>query len=163
VEIPKSIRYAVSFLVKGLVALILGLPVTLYTPALAEAPAIERGDSQLPNIQTLETYPLADNIEFSDKQIYKLTLYVESISNGLNYQEFKKLNALVHCESSWRPEVYGDSGKAYSLAQFHKPTFEDFKRWSEQSHLKYTNPEHQLKLLVWGYKNKKMKNWTCWK
>lgn len=162
-EIPKRIRYAIYVLVKGLLVATIGTSASLYSPALAQAPVNEQEGWNLPNIQTLEHYSLAENIELSEKQIYKFKLYVETIENGLTYSDFKKLENLIQCESSWIPTVYGDSKKAYSLAQFHEPTFEDFKRWSGYEDLEYKNPEHQLKLLVWAYKNKKMHNWTCWR
>ncbi len=161
--IPKQlVRGAVVLISKGLVALLIGTNVSLYNPALAQAPVNETEGRQLPNIQTLSEHPLANSFELDEKTNYKFILYVETLAEGLSYKDFVRLKELIHCESSWRPRIYGDSGKAYSLAQFHEPTFEDFKRWSEQSHFEYKNPEHQLKLLVWAYKNHKMKNWTCW-
>ncbi|MBK9272812.1 MAG: hypothetical protein IPM48_14600 [Saprospiraceae bacterium] len=105
---PKSIRYVVRFLVKGLLVLILGVNATIYNPASAEAPAIEQEGWKLPNIQTLESHPLADNISFSNAQIYKFEIYVETIKNNLTYSDYLILKRIAFCESSFRH--YTDNG-----------------------------------------------------
>lgn len=66
-------------------------------------------------------------------------------------------------ESSWDPKAIGDSGKAYSLAQFHKPTFESFKKESQMYELSYENPKDQITLLVWAFNNRKQNHWTTYK
>ena len=69
---------------------------------------------------------------------------------------------LILCESNWRPNVYGDNGLAFGLAQFHKPTFEWFCDLSGKD-LNYYNPEHQIELLFWALENNLGHHWrTCY-
>jgi hypothetical protein len=78
--------------------------------------------------------------------------------NGL----YDKIYATIMCESSWRPFVYGDHNLAYSLAQFHKPTFEEFNK-KRGSNLDYYNPFDQIDLMIWAFENNLQTHWTCWK
>lgn len=77
-----------------------------------------------------------------------------------NYNE---MATVITCESGWRPEVYGDGGKAYSYAQFHRPTFE---MWAKEINkdLSYTNPDDHLELMAYAFsRGTSYKNdWTCW-
>ena len=73
------------------------------------------------------------------------------------------LNKIVELESGWRPNVIGDGGRAFGLAQFHKGTFDDFKEEAQMSELEYKNPYHQLTLLVWAIENGKQNHWTTYK
>ncbi len=77
-----------------------------------------------------------------------------------NYNEMAKV---IVCESNWRPTVYGDGGKAYSYAQFHKPTFD---RWAKELNkdLSYTNPDDHLELMAYAFSKgtSYKKRWTCW-
>lgn len=79
---------------------------------------------------------------------------------GANYTEMDKV---IICESNWRSDVYGDGGKAYSYAQFHKPTFE---RWTKEINkdLSYSNPIDHLELMAYAFGQgvKYKKHWTCY-
>ena len=68
---------------------------------------------------------------------------------------------LIDCESKWDDDVYGDEGQAYSLAQFHKPTFEWLCKLSNEQ-LDYYDPYDQIELLKWALENDFGFLWTCY-
>ncbi len=69
---------------------------------------------------------------------------------------------IAACESSFRPDVYGDTGKAYGIYQFHKPTFELFSKKIGED-LDYYNVEDNIKLAMWAIANDKGRHWSCYK
>jgi len=74
--------------------------------------------------------------------------------NGGNYYELYKV---IECESSWNSNAIGDLGKAFGLAQFHKPTFDRFCEGE------YKNPFDQIKCFVKMAAEKGQQHWTCFK
>ena len=86
---------------------------------------------------------------------------------GIDPKETLETNV---CESNWNREpekaitIYGDKGKAHSLAQFHKPTFDTWKKESGMPELEYKSWTDQLKLQAWAFsKGEKYKDdWTCY-
>ena len=109
--------------------------------------------------KTTSYSPIALN-ELSEVQRQKA--YLRDLVDW-DWKKYRQLYDVVHYESSWRDWVYGDNGLAYSLAQFHEPTFEAFKVKADKAFFEYSNPYHQLELLVYAYNNKKMYHWTTWK
>lgn len=72
------------------------------------------------------------------------------------------LIALAQCESSLRHEgVYGDSGLAYGIMQFHEPTFEMFKKEAGMPDLEYKGMADQIELAAWALQNGLGSHWTC--
>jgi len=68
---------------------------------------------------------------------------------------------IAECESSLRPNVFGDNGRAYGVYQFHKPTFYEFSaKFGEE--LDYYNSEHNIKLAIWALANDREYHWTCY-
>jgi soluble lytic murein transglycosylase-like protein len=67
---------------------------------------------------------------------------------------------IAKCESGLNPTVYGDSGKAYGLYQFHRGTFEMFAKEAGLE-LDYYNPEHQIILANWAFAQGYYSHWTC--
>jgi len=83
---------------------------------------------------------------------------------ALHYQiDVQEYLGVIDCESSWNIAAVGDSGRAYSLLQFHAPTFEGFKEEAEMTDLEYDSWKDQLRLGAWGFANDKEHHWTCWK
>lgn len=66
----------------------------------------------------------------------------------------------INCESQWNITALGDSGKAYGLAQFHEPTFNQFR---DESNLDvyYDGAKDQLELMAWAFQNGLQSHWTC--
>lgn len=85
---------------------------------------------------------------------YKIALGQFAVKYGGNYYELYKV---VQCESSWRDDVYGDGGRAFGLAQFHKPTFEQYCEGD------YCNAYDQLECMTIMIKDGLGRHWTCWK
>lgn len=77
---------------------------------------------------------------------------------GADPQEILKT---VECESNWIISAVGDSGSAYSYAQFHRGTFELFKEKAELPNLEYDSGRDQLKLMAWSFANDLKHHWTC--
>ncbi len=98
--------------------------------------------------------------EFSEKEKQKIFL-LTSVKN--DYARFKLLNKIVELESNWKVDAIGDGSKAFGLAQFHQPTFEQFKKEANMSDLEYKNPYHQLTLLAWAFENGKQAHWSTYK
>ncbi len=69
---------------------------------------------------------------------------------------------IADCESELKVDAVGDSGKAYGVYQFHKPTFKEF---SEKLGVKldYMNTEDNVRLAMWGLANEKGHHWSCYR
>ncbi len=70
---------------------------------------------------------------------------------------------VAKCESEYRTNVYGDSGKAYGVYQFHKPTFELFAKAYGDESMDYKNPEHSIKLALLAISHGEGDHWTCYR
>jgi hypothetical protein len=70
---------------------------------------------------------------------------------------------IIECESSGRHDVVGDDGSSIGIAQYKKATFELFKRKAGMPHLKWKNPIHQMRLMIWMVDNGYIKHWSALK
>lgn len=71
---------------------------------------------------------------------------------------------VLKCESGLRHDgVYGDKGLAYGIAQFHKGTFDVFKKEAGVPSLDYKNQNHQIELFAHSIANGKASHWSCWR
>lgn len=68
---------------------------------------------------------------------------------------------IIKCESQWKFDAVGDGGKAFGLAQFHRPTFDWLVELSGLEGLDYYEPKDQIVLLDWALKNNREYLWTC--
>ena len=69
---------------------------------------------------------------------------------------------VADCESDFRADIYGDSGKAYGIYQFHRPTFEMFsKKLGEK--LDYFDVEDNIRLAIWALANDRGHHWSCYR
>jgi len=92
----------------------------------------------------------------------KLTLHLyHKIDGDNNYKLYRKMKDVINCESDWNPTATGDNGKAYSICQFHRTTFEEFKQLSGLTETEYENPYDQITVMSWAYKNNLEHHWTC--
>lgn len=69
--------------------------------------------------------------------------------------------AIIKCESQWKEDAVGDGGRAYGLAQFHRPTWDWLVKLSGKKGLDYYEPSHQIELLTWALENGRGYLWTC--
>ena len=77
----------------------------------------------------------------------------------------QEMMVTLKCESGYRHEgVYGDSGLAYGIAQFHEATFNSFKKTAGMPELEYKNMNDQIHLMAWafGQGEKLKRHWTCY-
>lgn len=88
----------------------------------------------------------------------KRVLSNDVIQYGGNFFELAKV---IQCESSFNPyPIPGDSGEAFGVAQFHKPTFEAFTKQMGVK-LDYYNPLDQLRVMVWAFNHGLAHHWSC--
>ena len=68
-----------------------------------------------------------------------------------------QLLSTIQCESGFRHTgVYGDSGLAYGVAQFHKPTFDGFCEGN------YYSAKDQLVCLAKMWNDSRQSHWSCY-
>lgn len=69
-----------------------------------------------------------------------------------------QLIQVIKCESGFNAKAIGDSGKAYGLLQYHKPTFDGFCSGD------YHSPKDQLNCVGKMWQTERLKlHWSCWK
>lgn len=75
----------------------------------------------------------------------------------------EELKKVAFCESGYRIAVKGDGGKAFSVFQFHRPTFE---RWAKElgKPLNYEDFTDHIELAAWAFSQgeKYKDDWVCW-
>lgn len=111
----------------------------------------ERAHTEAKEVAEIEVIEAELPFSIEDTTLKYASLY------GSNYNE---LMAVMKCESGYRLHVYGDGGRAYSLMQFHKPTFEAFSKELGET-LDYYSPHDQIKLGAWAFAKGYQKHWTC--
>lgn len=111
------------------------------------------------NVTTLEvTNPQPAHRIITTRELINMKVEQASTKYGVSED---LLHSIIKCESGYRVDVYGDGGKAFSLLQFHKPTFEMFKKQAGMEQLSYTSWEDQIELGAWAFANGKQSHWTC--
>lgn len=91
----------------------------------------------------------------------KSRIELTAMEFGLDNARIKFIEDVVKCESSFKKHALGDNGKAYSYFQFHKPTFEMFKKEWGHHWLDYSNPEDHIKLGVYSFYKGYDSHWSC--
>ena len=75
----------------------------------------------------------------------------------------EEMMVTLKCESGYRHEgVYGDSGLAYGIAQFHEATFNSFRKTAGMPELEYKDRNDQIHLMAWAFSRGLKRHWTCW-
>lgn len=88
--------------------------------------------------------------------------YIERYSCEYDVDK-KTIRLIIKGESNFscNPKGHNDGGRAFGVAQFHKPTFQMFsKEMGEQ--LDYYSCHDQIKLLAWSIANGKGDHWTTY-
>lgn len=67
---------------------------------------------------------------------------------------------IIECESHGDETAVGDGGRAFGVAQFHKPTFDWLCKLSGKD-LDYYNANDQRELLIWALENNRGYLWSC--
>jgi len=99
--------------------------------------------------------PIVEELTLTPKE------YVTKYSKQFLVDE-QTLQKVMHCESGGRIHVYGDNGRAYSVMQFHKPTFESYsKKLGEE--LDYYSYQDQIKLSAFMFSIGEGDNWTAYR
>jgi len=82
----------------------------------------------------------------------------EAKKAGMSEQTIKDLFRTINCESGWQHNVYGDGGRAYSVSQFHRATFNENSLGGEV----YENPHDQIRVMIRMWNNDMHSRWTCY-
>lgn len=70
---------------------------------------------------------------------------------------------IIACESSGRHDAIGDDGTSVGIAQFQKETFNEMKAKAGMPKLRWKNPVHQMRLMIWMIDHGYGKRWTCFR
>lgn len=70
---------------------------------------------------------------------------------------------IVECESSGRYDAIGDDGTSVGIAQFQEITFNEMKKNAHMERLRWKNPIHQMRLMIWMVDNGYGNRWTCYR
>jgi hypothetical protein len=89
-----------------------------------------------------------------DSKTEQIKLAISEVASVVGIDKVGYMN-LIKCESSFNPKAIGDNGKAYSLLQFHRPTFDRFCEGN------YKNPKDQLICGAKMIKKGLSYHWTC--
>lgn len=76
-------------------------------------------------------------------------------AHGLNVAKFLDV---INCESGWDPNIIGDHGTSFGLAQLHYPT----KDWGIAT-TTATDPEVALEIMASAWDRGQASRWSCWK
>ena len=90
---------------------------------------------------------------------FLLLLYIPSV----NAMDAKLMVDIIECESSGRYDALGDDGISVGIAQFQEATFNEMKKKARMPRLRWKNPVHQRRLLIWMSDNGYGSRWTCWR
>jgi hypothetical protein len=84
--------------------------------------------------------------EIKDYSVVEMIEYYSDIYD----QDPLLLKKVAECESEYETNLLGDGGRAYSVYQFHKSTFD---RWSKEfgEPLDYKSYHDNIKLAVWSF------------
>lgn len=70
---------------------------------------------------------------------------------------------IIECESSGRHDAIGDDGTSVGIAQFQRETFNEMKIKAGMPKLRWKNPVHQMRLMIWMIDHGYGKRWTCYR
>lgn len=97
--------------------------------------------------------------ELKDYSVVELIDYYSALYD----QDPALMRKVAECESKYNTTILGDGGRAFSVFQFHKGTFE---RWSKErgEPLDYKSYHDHIKLAVWSFaQGEKYRNaWTSY-
>jgi len=88
------------------------------------------------------------------RQVQEMEARLAEVEAQLKEEEDERLNYLVYriitCESGRRHDVWGDAGKAFGVAQFHRATFFDMAKKAGLRNADWHNEHQQILLLKWA-------------
>lgn len=129
----------------------------MFSTSVAFAPDKAAG-SQISDEPKVVTQVKATPAECADKEC--ITKLIVKYSKKYEVDQNLSL-AVAKCESQLNPVAVGDSGKAYGVYQFHKPTFDMFSKMMREK-LNYKSTEDNIKVAVWALSNGLEDHWTCY-
>ena len=88
-----------------------------------------------------------------------LLLYIPSV----NAMDAKLMVDIIECESSGRYDAVGDDGVSVGIAQFQEATFNEMKKKAKMPRLRWKNPVHQLRLMIYMIEHGYGDRWTCYR
>jgi lysophospholipase L1-like esterase/peptidoglycan hydrolase-like protein with peptidoglycan-binding domain len=74
-------------------------------------------------------------------------------NKGLTTSQAAGIVGNLQAESGFDPNIVGDNGTSYGIAQWHKERFTTLKNWSKKNGLKWNTIDAQLEFLWWELNN----------
>jgi hypothetical protein len=107
--------------------------------------------------QDTDTKSLVDDLSY---RLERAETANNKLATDLKIQ--KEMLNIITCESDGQHDgLYGDNGKAYGVAQWHKRTFDELKAKAFMPGLNYRSKHDQIKLLEWALRNGYDIRWSC--
>lgn len=100
------------------------------------------------NVSTVANLPLYEKVAIKYSSLY-----------GASSTEVIKV---MQCESGFKMEAVGDSGKSNGIAQFNKGTFEQYSKQLGEK-LDYNSLYDQIKLMSYMFSINKGNHWTAYR
>lgn len=114
-------------------------------------------DGDVAQVVVVNPHDISENMMLSTDELIKFYAKTYGVKE-------KSMIATLRCESELKHDgVYGDSGKAYGIAQFHETTFNEFKERAGMLKLDYRSKEDQIQLMAWAFANDSAYHWSCWR
>ena len=131
---------------------------TLAQNSIAKAPTIKASEGNITSKTSSTVKAAVSIVEFSPiiLTIAQIKQHIADVSQkyGLDYDQ---LSSVIQCESQFETAKYGDSGRAFGIAQFHKPTFDEYCSGN------YYNPLDQLNCMAKMFSLGQAGQWSCFK
>lgn len=121
---------------------------TLGTTVVVSAP----NNQPLGGLKTIQNNSLLTTTQAEGKS--ELLIEIETVAEKYQLNIFRFTN-LIRCESTFNKTAIGDSGRAYGLLQFHKPTFEQYCQGD------YYNYQDQLECGAYLISKGYARLWSC--
>ena len=100
--------------------------------------------------------------EFTAKRSISIQATKEELQDYLAFKTantglYEEMCNVIQCESSWKPNAVGDSGLAFGILQYHRPTFDNFCKGD------YYNPYDQIDCAISMFQNNLKNHWSCYR
>jgi hypothetical protein len=92
-----------------------------------------------------------------------IVLFILMASQSAHAMDANLMVDIIECESSGRHNAIGDDGTSVGIAQFQKQTFNEMKVKAGMPKLRWKNPIHQMRLMIWMIDNGYGYRWTCYR
>ena len=87
----------------------------------------------------------------------KAELQARGKAAGLSAAKIKQIDAVIKCESGWKPGAVGDGGRSFGLVQIHLPAHPDVSK------AQALDPVFAINFIIKEFQAGNQWKWTCYK